>query len=217
MRAQDYIENKIEEKSRSWLREIRREIRPRPNFIMDINRTALLVVDMLQYFTDPEGRCYLPASRHIIPKISCLLDLMRSHDRPVIYTRHCHDGAHDLGMLGKFFSDYISDGRPEAEVIQPLSPKSEDIVIKKKTYDAFLDTPLLGALTELEVSQVIITGVLTHMCCETTARSAFCRGFEVYLPVDAMASTCERRHLESLLSLSDVAAIPTSTAEILAP
>lgn len=215
MRAHDYIGNRLDEKTQSWIETIRRDIRPRPNLVLELNRAALLVVDMLQYFTDPSGRCYLPASRHIVPNITHLLQLMRRHLRPIVFTRHCHDGEHDLGMLGKFFSDYIKEGLPEAQIIEPLSPQKNEIVFEKKTYDAFYDTPLLDVLTRLGVSQVIITGVLTHMCCETTARSAFCRGFEVYLPVDALATTSEQLHLGSLFSLSDSVAIPTSTNEIL--
>ena len=63
--------------------------------------------------------------------------------------------------------------------------------------------------------QLVVTGVLTHMCCETTARSAFCRGFEVYLAVDAMATTSEDRHLGSLVGLSDCVGVPLTTDEIL--
>ncbi|MFC1540391.1 cysteine hydrolase, partial [Gemmatimonadota bacterium] len=86
----------------------------------------------------------------------------------------------------------------------------------KNTYDAFLDTPLQLVLEEKGIEQVLVTGVLTHMCCETTARSAFCRGFEVYVAVDAMASKSEEHHLGSLHSMADSVAVMMSTREILA-
>jgi len=57
--------------------------------------------------------------------------------------------------------------------------------------------------------------VLTHMCVETTARSAFCRGFEAYVPVDAVASTNEDRHLSSLLNMADSVAVMLDTKEVL--
>jgi isochorismate hydrolase len=63
---------------------------------------------------------------------------------------------------------------------------------------------------------VLITGVLTHMCCETTARAAFCRGHEVYLPADATASSSEDRHLGSLLAMADACAVILDTEEVLA-
>ena len=65
------------------------------------------------------------------------------------------------------------------------------------------------------IEQVVVTGVLTHMCCETTARSAFCRGFEVYVGADATASSSEERHLQSLLAMADSVAVILGSEEIL--
>jgi len=118
-------------------------------------------------------------------------------------------------MLGKFFSDWIATDEPDAEIIPELTPLDNERVIRKNTYDAFLDTPLQSTLEEKGIDQVLVTGVLTHMCCETTARSAFCRGFEVYVAVDAMASKSEDHHLGSLLSMADSVAVMMSTREIL--
>jgi isochorismate hydrolase len=53
------------------------------------------------------------------------------------------------------------------------------------------------------------------MCCETTARSAFCRGFEVYVGADATASSSEERHLQSLLAMADSVAVILGSGEIL--
>ncbi|MFC1628181.1 cysteine hydrolase family protein, partial [Gemmatimonadota bacterium] len=151
----------------------------------------------------------------VIPNLKQLLEFWRTAGSPVIFTRHGHEGEHDLGMLGRFFSDYIRVDEPEAGIISELSPLDQETVIGKKTYDAFLDTPLNSILSARGVDQVLVTGVLTHMCCETTARSAFCRGFEVFVAIDAMASSSEERHLGSLLSMADSVAVMMSTAEIL--
>ncbi len=117
-------------------------------------------------------------------------------------------------MLGRFFSDYIRAGEPEADIIPALAPIDGEPVIRKTTYDAFLGTPLEAMLKENGCDQLLVTGVLTHMCCETTARAAFCRGFEVYLPADGLASSCEEKHLNSLLAMADAVAVVLSTEEI---
>jgi nicotinamidase-related amidase len=170
---------------------------------------------MLRYFADPAGRCYLPAASAVVPRIAALLRAFREAGGLVVFTRHGHRGAGDLGMLGKFFSDYIREGEPDAAIVPALKPAPGEPVVRKTTYDAFLGTPLEETLLEYEIEQVVVTGVLTHMCCETTARAAFCRGFEVYVPVDAVASSSEERHLGSLLSMADAVAVVTSTAEVL--
>ncbi len=194
---------------------IRSSVASRTRLALDPGRAALLVIDMNVYFTSPAGRSYLPMTEPVIPNLKRLLEFWRTAGAPVIFTRHGHEGDHDLGMLGRFFSDYIRVDEPEAEIISELSPYDNETVIRKKTYDAFLGTPLSSILEEKGVDQVLVTGVLTHMCCETTARSAFCRGFEVYVAVDAMASSSEERHLGSLLSMADSVAVMMSTTEIL--
>jgi isochorismate hydrolase len=89
------------------------------------------------------------------------------------------------------------------------------IQINKAQYDAFLNTDLEDTLHKLDITQVIISGVMTHLCCETTARSAFMRGFEVFFTVDGTATYNEELHRASLLTLSHGFAIPVLIDELL--
>ena len=204
----------LERKAGRWLRDVRSAVAPRPRLALDPRRCALLVVDMLRYFADPAGRCFLPAAAAIVPNVSSLIAAWRRIGAPVLYTRHCHAGPHDLGMLGRFFSDYIRQGEPDSEIVAALAPARGEPVVRKTTYDAFLGTRLESLLRRRKAAQILICGVLTHMCCETTARAAFCRGFEVYVPVDAVASSDEEHHLASLLNMADAVAIVTSVEEV---
>lgn len=203
-------------RTRAWLRRVRRAVPPRPHLQIEPRRAALLVIDMVRYFADPAGRCFLPAALAIQGRIAALLAAWRGFGGTVVFTRHGHEGPHDLGMLGRFFSDHIRAGKPESEIVPALAPAPGEAVLRKTTYDAFLGTPLEPLLRERGASQVVVSGVLTHMCCETTARSAFCRGFEVYAPADALAASDEQRHVASLLSMADAVAIVLSAAEVIA-
>ncbi|MBN1426437.1 cysteine hydrolase [Candidatus Fermentibacteria bacterium] len=198
-----------------WLAAIRARVAPRPHLVLDPDRCALLIIDMLAYFVHPAGRCFLPAGRAIVPRVEALLECWRNRRGMVAFTRHGHRGPHDLGMLGRFFSDYIRADEPEAAIVDELAPLPGEYVFRKTTYDAFLGTGLEDALRQAGVTQVLVTGVLTHMCVETTARSAFCRGFEVYVPVDATASREEAHHMGSLLNMADAVAVMTSVEEVL--
>jgi bifunctional isochorismate lyase/aryl carrier protein len=73
---------------------------------------------------------------------------------------------------------------------------------QKSQYDAFYQTSLEEMLHAKGVTQVVICGVMTHLCCETTARSAFIRGFEVFFPVDGTATYNLAYHKASLLNLA---------------
>jgi nicotinamidase-related amidase len=188
---------------------------PRPWLDLEPRRAALLVIDMLRYFSHPEGRCFLPAAPVAAIRIAELLSSWRSIGGTVVFTRHAHEGPNDLGMLGRFFTDHIRADEPDSEIIDDIRPVAGEPVLRKVTYDAFLGTPLQKLLAENKVEQIVVTGVLTHMCCETTARSAFCRGFEVYVAADATASTGEERHLQSLLAMADSVAVILGSGEIL--
>ena len=209
-------ERNADAKTAEWLGRVRESAAPRPHLVLDPAKAALLVVDMLVYFADPAGRCFLPAALPAAARIRAILDAWRGRGGPVVFTRHGHEGVGDLGMLGRFFSDYIKDGEPDAAIIGSLAPAPGEAVFRKTTYDAFLGTPLEPTLRDRGVEQVVVTGVLTHMCVETTARAAFCRGFEVYVPVDAAASSSEERHVGSLLAMADAVAIATSAKEVIA-
>lgn len=86
-------------------------------------------------------------------------------------------------------------------IIDTLDTQHAEIV-KKPQYDAFLHTSLEKTLRQKDVKQVVICGVLTNCCCETTARSAFMRGFEVYFVSDGTATYGKKMHTASLLNLS---------------
>jgi nicotinamidase-related amidase len=217
VRTTAYIDEKnAAAKTAAWLARVRASVAPRPHLVLDPQKAALLVVDMLVYFASPEGRCFLPAAVPAARRIRAILDAWRGVGGLVVFTQHCHEGEHDLGMLGRFFSDYIRAGEADAEIIGSLAPEPGEPSLRKTTYDAFLGTPLEPMLRDMGVSQVVVTGVLTHMCVETTARAAFCRGFEVYVPVDAAASSSEERHVGSLLAMADAVAIATSAEEVIA-
>jgi nicotinamidase-related amidase len=216
MRTADYVtERTLARKTAGWLEEVRGFVAPRPHLQLDPERCALLVIDMVRYFADPDGRCFLPAAAAVAPRVAALAEAWHGTGGAVAFSRHAHEGEHDLGMLGRFFSDHIRAGEPESELVAALAPAERDLVFRKTTYDAFTGTPLAEFLEERGAEQVLVTGVLTHMCCETTARTAFCRGYEVYVAADATATTCEERHLHSLLAMADSVAVVMGTEEVL--
>ena len=162
--------------------------------------TGLLVVDMQRYFLDPSSHAYLPGASGIIPGIVSLSRAFRESGLPVVFTRHLNTDD-DAGSLGSWWSDLIRVEDPMSEIVDELDT-SLGVVFEKHQYDAFHETGLERHLRDRDVERVVITGVATHLCCETTARSAFVRGFEVTFPVDGTATYDEHHHLATLLNLS---------------
>ena len=90
------------------------------------------------------------------------------------------------------------------------------IVLSKHQYDAFYESNLESILGENEITDVVISGVMTHLCCETTARSAFVRGFQVWFTVDGTATYNREFHKATLVNLSHGFATPVLVDEVLA-
>ena len=88
-------------------------------------------------------------------------------------------------------------------------------IVKKTQYDAFYKTNLKKILNKYKIKQVLITGVMTNLCCETTARSAFIQGFKVFFVVDGTCTQNEMMHRATLINLSYGFAIPVLTEDIL--
>jgi len=175
--------------------------------------SCLLVIDMQRYFLDEESHAFLPAAPAIVPGILNLVKAYYQKKYPVVFTRHIND-QRNAGMLAKWWNDIIP-ADDEISALIPEFPLEGSTVITKTQYDAFYQTDLDDFLKKNSVRQVVITGVETHLCCETTARSAFVRGYEVIVGIDATATENEDLHLASLLTLAHGFAIPVLAKELL--
>lgn len=178
------------------------------------SQSALLVLDMQNYFLDPSSHAYIPSAPTILPNICALVQAYRSRQLPIIFTRHLNR-EQDAGMMSHWWRDLIRPESPLSQINFALDT-ADDPVILKSQYDAFYNTPLEETLRRLGARQVLISGVMTHLCCETTARSAFIRGFEVFFLVDATAAYNAEFHQASLLNLAHGFATLLLCGEVLA-
>ena len=158
-------------------------------------RSALLVIDMQRYFAG--------IAEPIVSNFTKVIDACRSARMPIIFTQHGYrDPMMDAGMLGEWWGDPILIGTSDWEFLPGVLPHDEDRVVAKKRYDAFFGTDLEMLLRSFDVQDVIIGGVMTNLCCETTAREAFVRDFRVFFLADGTATVSEAYQLASLKNLA---------------
>jgi bifunctional isochorismate lyase/aryl carrier protein len=119
------------------------------------------------------------------------------------------------GMMEKWWRDVILEDHPLARITKALDT-SAGRRVQKSQYDAFYQTDLEEMLGRWGARQVVICGVMTHLCCETTARSAFMRGLEVFFTVDGTATYNQDFHAATLLNLAHGFATLVLTGELLA-
>ena len=152
---------------------------------------ALLVIDMLKDFLEEGRPLYVPQGRKIIPRIRERIREAKKEGVPVIFICDSHLPG-DMEM--KIWPSHALRGSGGAEVVEELRPEKGDYVIFKRRYSGFLGTDLDILLRELGVEEVILTGVLTHICILFTAADAFMRGYRVVIPRDSVASISEEYH-----------------------
>lgn len=202
----------IENVSRRMLEEIE-SLHSRHRQPLAPEHSALLILDMQRYFLEASSHAHVPSAGAIVPRIVLLAEAYRARRLPIVLTRHGNPDG-DPGMMPRWWRDVIRPQSPLSEIIPDL--RDFGPAIEKKEYDAFYGTPLEAMLRQQGIRQIVISGVMTHLCCETTARSAFVRGFEVFFTVDGTASYTEAFHRAALLNLAHGFAVPVLVSEILA-
>jgi bifunctional isochorismate lyase/aryl carrier protein len=188
--------------------------RQKPRIHFSLRNSALLVLDMQEYFLQPDSHAYIPSAEAIIPGIQALIQTYSVQDLPIFFTRHLNTST-DSGMMGRWWRDLIQAENPLSE-ITPRLDISKGMVVPKSQYDAFYETKLDEQLRKTFTSQVVISGVMTHLCCETTARAAFMRGFEVFFLIDGTATYNTEFHRASLVNLAHGFATLITVTDILA-
>lgn len=174
--------------------------------------SALLILDMQRFFLAADSHAFIPAAANIVPGICTLIEAYRTAEKPVIFTRHINTDD-NAGLMKTWWRDMIRSGDASSEIIGELDT-SAGVVIEKSQYDAFYQTDLEQVLREQSVRQVVICGVMTNLCCETTARSAFVRGFEVFFPIDGAAAYNGDYHRGTLSNLAFGVAVLTTVERI---
>jgi len=141
-------------------------------------KTALLIVDIQNdYF--PGGKMELEGSVAAGKKAGTLLSGFRAQQLPIIHIQHVsvQPGA-----------TFFLPNTPGVEINENVTPLAAEIVFQKNFANSFRQTPLLDCLKQNNVEQLVIAGMMTHMCIDATTRAAFDYGFRCRLAHDACAT-----------------------------
>lgn len=204
----------LEVKSRSWLE----AIVPFNQHKMDVtkDKAALLVIDMQEFFLSPSSPSFTCGGLAIIPNLKKLIGAFRAANRPVIYTRHVHHPQRiDAGIMEWWWEGMCLEGSQESEIHHEIAPQSGEKVILKHRYSAFYNTDLETILRCLKIEDLVVTGIMTNMCCESTARDAYYRDYKVFFLADGTGSVNEEMHRASLLNLAFGFAYVTTAGNVM--
>lgn len=188
-------------------------------------RTAVLVIDMQNGFVHPQGSLPtngmgLPRSPEVIAENAALIAQARSLGLPVVYTRHVY--RPDFVELPPRIAAVLPMDPPplvrgtwDADVVDELAPGAGDKIIDKSRFDAFLYTDLETVLRAMGITRLLVTGVVTSVCVESTVRSGQQRDFEILVASDCCAAPADQ-HEAALNIMAAVFAEVAPWRELLA-
>lgn len=190
-------------------------------------KPALVIVDMQRYYLDEKADFYryyqdmLPGSmdyiknraeKTVIPNIKLLMDACRDKKLTVVFLRLCgldperrdlhpfFKEAWDKAKKAGYPDIYPLADDPYSEVVRELSPRGEEREFIKQTFSAFTSSLFEDWLHSEGIDTLIMTGLATSQCVETTARDASDRGYRILQVEDAQADYDQKTHDASLYS-----------------
>jgi ureidoacrylate peracid hydrolase len=159
---------------------------------LDPVRTALIDVDMQRCFVEGTPLAS-PDGLELVDRVNRVSAACREAGALVVHTRMWMraDGT-NIGVMGQlvppFIVDLYTEGAPSAELHDRLEVAPTDVIVNKPRYGAFSGTDLELLLRSHGVDTVVISGIATNICCETTAREAAQRDFRVLFLSDGTAT-----------------------------
>ncbi len=169
-------------------------------------QTAILFVDMQNAWVIPGRDAHVDPATHryfydrvaasVIPNQQRLLAAMREVGGEVLHTiiESLTADGRDRSLDHKLSDMHLPKGSPDAQVIDALAPRENEIVLPKTSSGVFNSTAIDYVLRNLETRHLIICGVVTDQCVDMAVRDAADRGYLVTLVEDACATHTAERH-----------------------
>jgi ureidoacrylate peracid hydrolase len=178
---------------------------------LDPAKTALVVVDMQNAFMLPGvAHALCPMAEKIVPNVNRLAEAVRATGGTVVWikTTFKDDSLQNWSTFFEMVSPQLRAQRIAAltadrkghELWATLDVRPDDLIVEKNRFSAFIQgsSNLADVLRERGVDTVLITGTVTNVCCESTARDAMMLNFKTIMVTDGNAAMTDEEHNASL-------------------
>ncbi len=191
------------------------------------DRTALIVIDMQRAFLSDDGSLAqagidISGLKEALEPCQRLLASARQAGVPVIHTRYVYRADYaDGGVLVKYIMpalkevNSLAEGTPDIEIVDELAPVDGEHVIDKNRPSAFYATNIEPLLNGLDIDSLVVCGVTTNICVETTVRDASQRDYKVFVPKDATGELEQLRYDGALAGMAWVFAKVVETDDVI--
>lgn len=179
---------------------------------LEPRKTALVVIDMQNFFVEEGQPLEVPAAREIVPNINRLAGKLRETCGTVVWVQVTL--SEDVFAEWSIFLDYRNEqgremfsglraGEHGQALWHKLEVHAEYLVLDKTRFSAFIQgaSHLDQILRDKGIDTLLITGTLTNVCCESTARDAMMLNYRVVMVSDASAALTDSAHQASLANM----------------
>ena len=173
-------------------------------------RTAILVVDVQNDYCHPNGALAksgedVSGAEKMLPNLEYLISSARRFGCMIIFFQTIHDDSTDsevwkIRSYGKMANVCRADSW--GMEFYGISPEPDEVIVNKHKYSAFINTKLDSVLRAHKIETLIIAGVSTNVCVESTARDGFMLDYRIILLNDACASYSSQAHEMTLRNIS---------------
>jgi len=160
-------------------------------------KQALVLIDIIRAFFDPEGVNYKPEYDEVLKEIREILDEARTQRLYIFHTREYHRAGYP-DFEWKKLPEHCTADTTSVEPADGIEIADDDIVINKRRYSAFFATDFDLTLRELGITRLFFVGVKTHNCVRATVQDAFGYGYEPVVIREGVGSNYRHLHEASL-------------------
>lgn len=180
---------------------------------LDPSKTALVVIDLQNGFLAPGQPGELPAAREIVGNVNRIASALRSAGGHVVWVKHTHvDASADpwsrfidfsAAGWGRALNEALVPGLEGHELYPALQAAPEDETVLKTRFSALIQgsSDLHERLQARAIDTVIVTGTISNVCCESTARDAMMLNYKVFFVSDANAARTDAEHNATLANM----------------
>jgi ureidoacrylate peracid hydrolase len=196
---------------------------------IDPARTAHVVVDLQNGFMAEGAPHEVATAREIVPNVNSIAAALRDAGGTNVFLRVTHDEAEPQPWTTRY-TEYLSADRRAThkaaftrggqywQLWPLLDVQPTDLIVEKTRFSAFVPgtCPLHETLEARGIDTLIITGTVTNVCCESTARDAMQRNYRVIFVADGNAALTDAEHNAALCNMTTLFADVMTTEHVLA-
>jgi ureidoacrylate peracid hydrolase len=196
---------------------------------VDPTSTALVIIDVQNDFALPQGVCGqvgddISPVAPMVTRLKTLIDAARKAGVLIVFVRTIYDEAVLSPSLTEQYlrrgypNSICLTGTPGAEFYGGIGPQDapNEVLVTKHRYSAFWGSPIDLVLRRNGIRTVVLTGIATEVCVESTARDAFFRDYQVVVPEDCVGCYSEDRQRAALVVIARSFGVVTVSSDIAA-